>query len=426
MIFTMTGLTLTNRSGNTVSVSTTPVSAEVIHLNGAVEPILIANVPQDTYVAANVTLSFAEFFCMSLNANQLGVGEWPNFQSPTTTVTLPQPITIARAQSSLVLTLQASQSVTTATCGPTGVLNGPYSITPVFSLTAATSSAESSSGAIGKARNLVGNVTSIDAAAGSFQLTALDGPAWTVTTSASTAYQGIGGSSALASGMPVDVDASIQADGSLLVTRVSVPDVSTSNLTSWLGPLMGVFGPNVQFLMGPLAARGTLLSEFSPGWGGLGFGSAAFQVSGQFTNLQSLPFPTSFTGNTIVAGQRVLVTTHASTFPYSPGLVPVATMTLMPQTIDGTVTAVSSVGGFAVYSVQLAAYDPFPLLSGLLNQSNLLSNPGTVVVYADASAQALTSQSITIGSVLRFRGLVFNDSGTLRMDCAQILDGASL
>ncbi|HKV05776.1 MAG TPA: hypothetical protein VJO53_11815 [Candidatus Acidoferrales bacterium] len=35
----------------------------------------------------------------------------------------------------------------------------------------------------------------------------------------------------------------------------------------------------------------------------------------------------------------------------------------------------------------------------------------------------LNSGPIAIGSVLRFRGLIFNDNGTLRMDCAKILDG---
>jgi hypothetical protein len=44
-------------------------------------------------------------------------------------------------------------------------------------------------------------------------------------------------------------------------------------------------------------------------------------------------------------------------------------------------------------------------------------------VYADSSTQSLNTMPIVVGSVLRFYGLVFNDSGTLRMDCAQINDG---
>jgi hypothetical protein len=36
--------------------------------------------------------------------------------------------------------------------------------------------------------------------------------------------------------------------------------------------------------------------------------------------------------------------------------------------------------------------------------------------YAEYGAAA-------VGDVLRFNGLVFNDNGTLRMDCAQVNDG---
>jgi hypothetical protein len=45
------------------------------------------------------------------------------------------------------------------------------------------------------------------------------------------------------------------------------------------------------------------------------------------------------------------------------------------------------------------------------------------VVYADSSTQMLNSNPISVGSIVRFHGLVFNDNGTLRMDCAQINDG---
>ena len=35
----------------------------------------------------------------------------------------------------------------------------------------------------------------------------------------------------------------------------------------------------------------------------------------------------------------------------------------------------------------------------------------------------LNTQPVTVGSPTRFYGLVFNDNGTLRMDCAEIFDG---
>ena len=41
------------------------------------------------------------------------------------------------------------------------------------------------------------------------------------------------------------------------------------------------------------------------------------------------------------------------------------------------------------------------------------------MVYVDSNTQMLNSGTIGIGSVMRFNGLVFNDNGTLRMDCTR-------
>jgi hypothetical protein len=56
-------------------------------------------------------------------------------------------------------------------------------------------------------------------------------------------------------------------------------------------------------------------------------------------------------------------------------------------------------------------------------QTTLLTNPNQVVVYVDSNTLQLNTLPLGVGSVLRFNGLVFNDNGTLRMDCAQVNDG---
>jgi hypothetical protein len=40
--------------------------------------------------------------------------------------------------------------------------------------------------------------------------------------------------------------------------------------------------------------------------------------------------------------------------------------------------------------------------------------------------QILNTQTLAPNSTLRFYGLVFNDNGTLRMDCAQVNDGVTV
>jgi hypothetical protein len=95
----------------------------------------------------------------------------------------------------------------------------------------------------------------------------------------------------------------------------------------------------------------------------------------------------------------------------------------VPQTINGTVTAVGSEGSFTTYTVSLAAYDLIPALAVQPGQTTATTNPSTVVVYVDSNTQQLNTKQPTVGDVFRFNGLIFNDSGTLRLDCAQVNDG---
>jgi hypothetical protein len=156
-----------------------------------------------------------------------------------------------------------------------------------------------------------------------------------------------------------------------------------------------------------------------------GYGNATFQISSQFTNLQNLPFVATFNAADAVAGQNVLVTSNTS--PVNGALplpLPSATITLIPQAINGTVSATSTSGGFTTYTVTLAPYDLFAELAGQPGHAALTS-PNTVVVYADSKTQMLNSSSISVGGVFRFYGLVFNDNGMLSMDCAQVNDGVA-
>lgn len=239
--------------------------------------------------------------------------------------------------------------------------------------------------------------------------------------------------------------ATIQADGSLLATRVAVQDTNTADLTVWRGPLLFVSNAEPALDTLPNEVQGQLFAQMngsntaSTGAGGsapaggatalgawtLGFSSAVFQTSPQFVNLQSLPFHASFSATNMGAGQNVYIGTHAADLPNSPNYVPANTVTLMPQTINGTVSGMSHQGDFTVYTVTLASYDLFSSLATQPGQATLLQNAGSVAVYMDAATQLLNSSPVTVGNALRFNGLVFNDNGTLRMDCREITDGVA-
>jgi hypothetical protein len=435
---TFNSMALTNEEGATVSLSDTPQVAEFIHLNGTTEPLLTVNIPQGTYTSAIVSIGYSQFTCLAVDSSSHNFAVY-NFANPVATsvsVTLPSPITITGASMALSLDLLVSKSASWTTCGPYNGIQ-PFSITPTFNLASAAISNPPANSVNGKATNLQGMVTSVDPGGDGFSVTAAEGPtggtglnaparSWHATLSGSTIYQGITGSALLVPGLPMDMDVAIQQDGSLLATRVAVYDTNTTNLSIRSGPLLNTSELWSGQTTPTLAAFGfESLGHLELGGGGpyFSFDNAVFQTSGQLTNIPSLPFVARFTASNMIAGQNVYITTHAASAQSQYGYIPAASITLLPQTINGTIVAVSSEGGFTIYTVSLASYDLFPALAAQPGQIASLADPNSIIVYTDSSTQSLNTTPITVGSILRFNGMVFNDKGTLKMDCTQINDG---
>jgi hypothetical protein len=426
----ITEITLTDQAGTTVTLSSNPSGqfVEAVHLNGGSEPFVTVSVPQDVYTSATVTVgncSFTEAFLPPGEA--LGTSTYDQGTCAqgmgNTTVNLASPITVSGTAMTLTFDLQVSQSFTLS--GPLGNGNDAYTINPVYNLTAGSIPSQPMDGLNGQISTINSGGNGSNGNAFSMQIP--DGATVNVDVNASTEFQGVSGLSALAAGTFVNMDGTIQTDGSLLASRIAVEDPTAQEIG--VGPVGSVFATSAVFgeadVVYSLAIQEQGSYEF-----GLGFGfpyeyaNTIFQIAGGFTNLQNLPFTASFNASNMVAGQNVYTTSDS--FLDTVGNATLAvTMTLMPQTIDGTVTAVSNSNGFAEYSVALAPYDLFPTFSAAPNQANALSNASTLVVYADTNTRIQTSATFGVGSVVRFTGLIFNDNGTLRMDCSQINDGVT-
>ncbi len=419
---TLKSLTLTSQSGVTTTLFSEPLSAEYIHLNGTLQPLVTVSLPQGVYTSATAEFDGAQPVCIGAS---LIDGAMTSGNTPTVTVNLPSPITVTGTAMGLVLNLQVSQS---APFSGGCVKNLSVPVSPVFNLTPLTIAAQPTNSANGKALGLAGVVASADAAGAGFTVTAAGGylnsnpPTWQVSSNSSTVFDGVSSAAALSAGMPVDMDIALQQDGSLLATRVAVWDTDTTNLSLSIGQVESPGGaPSTENGLDAQVVGGLpgLSDEF-------GYANATSQISDQFTNVQDLPFSATFDLAHAAAGQNVLIVSNASPINVNgnpPIPLPADTATLVPQTIDGTVSAISTSGEFTTYTVTLASYDLFPTLAEWGGQTTILTNPGSVVVYADSDTQMLNSSSIGVGGVFRFYGLVFNDNGTLAMDCAQISDG---
>ena len=427
-------LTLTSQSGKTVSLLTAPSSGtspytpEFMHLNGASSTLLTATVPEDTYTSASLTAGGASITCIAVNPSDASLttsifayGQTPPSQ---VTVNLPSPIVVTGSTMNLSMQLDGAKSYTLAEC-PGGSLSDTYSITPTFNLTAADLSSSPTNYLNGKETNVLGQVSAASSsgfsvAIGYSYLSTLPQPTQSITANSSTMYQGISGLTTLTQGTFVDMDLAAQSDGSLLATRVAVHDPAAVDVVS--GPVAQVaaavpaifsYGQQVQ---GPDQLGNTAPFDLS---------KATFSISQQYSNLANLPFTPDFQSSNLVPGQNVYITTPASTVTGINSYPLANTMTLMPQTVDGVVTAIDSSGDFDVYTITLASYNLFPALAGQQGATNLIGEPQQIVVYADGNASQASTAEPAIGGTYRFHGLVFNDAGTLRMDCDQVDAGVT-
>lgn len=433
---TLESLKLTSQSGETVSLLTNPVGDEFIHLNGRAEPLATVSVPQGIYTSVAATVSGAYPAC----AGQQSSGGYlidgalggVNGSTPAA-VQMVQPITVTGSVMGLILDLQVSKSAPFSG-GCSQSLTNAVTVTPTFSLTPISIAAQPTNNANGKLLSVMGVIDTPSANGSGFTVNAFfganqgPGPKWQVSLNGSTTFQGVASAEGLTTGMPVDMDLVIEPDGSLLATRVAVYDTDTANLSAGFGPLVAKYDSAAYQAIYPM--MDVLVVEQM---GGISQGYDAFDnlnqstthISGQFKNLPSLPFAASFNTANMVNGQNIFYSTHQPLSPLSPPstMASATAITLLPQTIDGKVSTISSEGDFTTYTVTLASYDLFPNLAVVPGQTTLLKNPNTVEVYTDHNTQMLNTQPIAVGSVVRFNGLVFNDAGTLRMDCAQINDG---
>ncbi|HUY80186.1 MAG TPA: hypothetical protein VMU92_00480 [Acidobacteriaceae bacterium] len=428
-------LSLKSKSGQIVPLLSSPQESEFSTLNAGSEPLLTASVPQGIYTSATANIGSTYFSCVTysqnIHINSFGYGYVP---AQFVTINFPSSITVSGQSMTLSLDLDLSKSATWPLPCSTGTT---FSITPTFEL----APLDTAPGpAPGEMTALNGTVTTVDPATGSLTVIAADGPkedvqqtitvttgiSWIIKADKNTVFSGINGLGGITVGAAINLDGTLQPDGSILATRISVLDNDSTSLSVAVGPVEEVvdFEPVVGVLT--RQTEGPLIGELESTEMDFDWSNASFHIWSGLANLQTLPFPASFSDVDVVAGQNVAITSHAASIPYAPNFPSAATITLLPQTIDGTVIAVSTSGAFSVYTVTLAPYDLFPTLAFSNSyQTSPLTDPSTVIVYADGNTASLSSQPPAVGSLLRFNGVIFNDNGTLRMDCIRIMDGVA-
>jgi hypothetical protein len=421
-------IALVDSAGTSTTVYTNPNTfnnvVEWMHLNGTSEPLPAVSIPQGTYTSATVMIAGCFFTNETFDGNTFNTATFDQGLcaegTGVSTVNLPNPIKIAGSAMALSLNLQVSQSFTLAAAANPVT----YTIDPVFTLNPVAIAAEPTDETNGKITGVNAQVVSVGTDGKTLTAQTTAGIPLNLSSNTSTAYQGIAGFSGLGPNLLVNFDATIQPDGSLLATRIEVDD--PIGPTEIVGPFSVPGSVTGQFLTLNLQQEGCTFTGV-PFCGNIfqSTGNTIFGTSGQFTNLAALPFPATFSGSNLLQGQNLSVSTPGT--PNAQSILEASTVTLVPQTLNGTVTAVTNDGGFAVYTVTLAPYDLIPILQNFTSSAPPphITSPTIITVYADTNALFLNSGTIAAGSQIRFRGLIFDDNGTLRMDANTFYDGVT-
>ncbi|MGH9508058.1 MAG: DUF5666 domain-containing protein [Terriglobales bacterium] len=407
--------------------------AEFMHVNGINSlPFYSARVPSGVYSGATVVpgacyidtvgesgsgleINFGEGNC-----GQTAGGGQPSADAAV--ISVPQPITLSSYPMALILSLDAPASYQISGCADIYGGNCTDNISPHFTLTAVPLLPNPDAPTV---RGLNAQIESITGT--TLRLQSEDGAAATVDTAPATVYSGVGGLAGLAAGMFIRFSGTVQINGTLLASRIEVDD-STAQIWddgftfSPVGPgpdgKTPMFGFAYVNSLGPSGAVDQADTE--------GFylnSGTTFAIAGPASDLAGLPFTPTFNAQTLTGGQHVSV--YYSAGPTVSGRPLATTVVLVPEIIPGVVTAVGSSGQDVMYTVQLSPEDLIPQVASLAGDFPHLADPATIYVYASPTTAMAAPDAVNADTPWRFRGLLFNDNGTLRMVCDAILPAAA-
>lgn len=390
---TVNSIRLFDSAGKYADVLTAPVTIEASHLEAVQEPLRAAlNIPQDTYTSAVITVSSPTVVYVDPTTHK-PVQAAATLTSGTDTITFSSPITVSSTSAPLCFDLLVGQSV--------ALTGTSAAVTPMFNVFTIPLAGYPSNGGNGRLNDIFGSFVSYSGTTLTVQTT--NGTQVAITTDSNTVYQGFASPGALTLGELLDVDVAHQTNGSLLALRVHVAPANAAN--ELIGPVTATTGsPATSFA---LTARQWLGGGTTGTTAGTAYtvtvtSATTFSIGPQLGTLTGLPFTPTFTAATLIPGQNVAVQASA----ISGTTATASTVSLVPQTVSGTVAAIAQSGGFTVYTVTLASGSALESLSGAT----------TVTVYSNASTQFWNSTgTVAVGSSVRFNGLLFNSGGTLRL-----------
>jgi hypothetical protein len=405
---TVNSIVLTNADGTTVNVVPTAAPMEMLQTMGTMQPLSALNVPQGTYTQAAITLSSVSMGYLDPTSHAY---TQKTMAGPfMATVPFSPLLTVGTTPLALNFDMDMAASVS---------IDGSGNVTFAPSVRAM-NAAVASNGANpwqGGMQHQVGRVSGLSGS--QFTMGSTMGvQTATFATNGATQFPaaGLTGMGMMSTGMMVAVDATLQADGSYLAQRVEYMEATSTGM-------MG--GGLVTSITGNPPTQLTLIAN-----GGMGGGMMASSIGGTITvtlptsvpygfdadgvDLANLPFTPAFGPASLVKGQKLELMSASGMMGSGMmgggstgglGTLTASQVRLEQQGLHGVVSAYTPSGSQASFTLTLPPDSAFAAIAGTT----------TIQVYQQAGTQLQGLGSVTNGSDVQARGLLFYDAGTYKL-----------
>lgn len=401
---TVNSVVLNGSGGSTANLLPAPSLVELTHTAGTTEPLVIANVPRGTYSSATVTVSNPEVTVINPQTGrpqELTV----SLSSATVTVNFNPALTVDAASSVVNFDFDLANSITIS--GNTATVNPMFTVT----VSQVNQQEDDQDAEDGEVEDLRGAVTSTSTS--SFMISGFNQP---INVNSSTEFEGVAGIGQLTMGMLVEIDGVTQPDGSILAKKVEaeVEDGVEGEHDDELeaeGIVTSVTGNPVTQFQVVTAEQSAAPSLPAPALGSAFTvnvdANTTFSVDQHRVDLSNLPFSATFDATTLGLAQRV----EAETDSANASNITATKVRLKVQALSGTASNVSGSGGSQTFTLTVAADSAFALLTGQT----------TINVFLPSGTEIKGMSSVTAGSNVRVRGLLFFTGSSYNLVASRIV-----
>jgi len=378
---TISSITLTASDGSTVTLLSTPRRVEVTHVSGTTEPLALPSIPQGTYNSATVVVSAPDVVFIDNSGHEIEKKD--GTLTKTINIALNPALVVGATPVVLTIDFDARASITI------DPVSGNVTVNPLANLIRNNLPQQQNEQEAedGEFEHVVGQVTA--SSANSFSITTSAGVSLTFSTTAATSFEGAAGAAALTVNALVRVEGRTQSDGALFAKEVEVLSANGMEAEGLITATTGNPVTSLTMVVQDLSGGGMTANNLGSTVTVSISNRTRFRVDSGKVDLSGLNLP-AFSASSLSRGQRVEAESDVAV---SNNTINAESIKLQQQALVGAVSAVNG----SQFTLTVPDDSAFKLLTGV----------NTVRVISQSNTELKNGATITAGSIVKVRGLVF-------------------